>query len=78
MSEFGPILEQEIPQLRRYARALTRDSVQVDDLVHSTPCAPSLKGISGSPARVLMKKRTAIRVSLAVALSIMLAPALSR
>jgi RNA polymerase sigma-70 factor (ECF subfamily) len=29
------MLEQEIPRLRRYARALTRDSVQADDLVQS-------------------------------------------
>ena len=36
MSEFGCMLEQEIPRLRRYARALTRDSVQADDLVQST------------------------------------------
>jgi RNA polymerase sigma-70 factor, ECF subfamily len=36
ITEFGWTLEQEIPSLRRYARALTRDSVQADDLVQST------------------------------------------
>jgi RNA polymerase sigma-70 factor, ECF subfamily len=36
MSEFGRTLEQEIPRLRRYARVLTRDSVQADDLVQTT------------------------------------------
>jgi RNA polymerase sigma-70 factor (ECF subfamily) len=50
MIEFGWMLGQEIPRLRRYARALIRNSVQADDLLQSTSCAPSLKGISGSPA----------------------------
>jgi RNA polymerase sigma-70 factor, ECF subfamily len=36
MSEFGWMLEQEIPRMRRYARVLTRDPVQADDLVQST------------------------------------------
>lgn len=35
MSEFGKLLEDQIPRLRRYARALTRDSVRADDLVQS-------------------------------------------
>jgi len=35
MSEFGRLIEQEIPQLRRYARALTRDIEQADDLVQN-------------------------------------------
>lgn len=35
MSEFGLLLEREIPRLRRYARALTRDVTQADDLVQS-------------------------------------------
>jgi RNA polymerase sigma-70 factor (ECF subfamily) len=35
MSEFGRQIEQEIPRLRRYARALTRDSTCADDLVQS-------------------------------------------
>lgn len=33
MSEFTLRLEQEIPRLRRYARALTRDRTEADDLV---------------------------------------------
>ena len=35
MSEFGRLLESEIPRLRRYAWALTRDAVRADDLVQS-------------------------------------------
>jgi RNA polymerase sigma-70 factor, ECF subfamily len=35
MSEFGRLLEQEIPYLRRYARALVRNSAGADDLVQS-------------------------------------------
>jgi RNA polymerase sigma-70 factor (ECF subfamily) len=35
MSEFGRLLEPQIPRLRRYARALTRDSVRADDLVQN-------------------------------------------
>lgn len=35
MSEFTELLEQEIPKLRRYARALTRDVEDADDLVQS-------------------------------------------
>jgi RNA polymerase sigma-70 factor, ECF subfamily len=34
-STFGQLLEVEIPRLRRYARALTRDAVRADDLVQS-------------------------------------------
>jgi RNA polymerase sigma-70 factor, ECF subfamily len=33
MSDLSRLLEAEIPRLRRYARALTRDVVQADDLV---------------------------------------------
>jgi RNA polymerase sigma-70 factor, ECF subfamily len=36
MSGFCNLLEQEIPRLRRYARALTRDTVRADDLVQET------------------------------------------
>lgn len=32
---FGALLEHEIPRLRRYARALTRDATRADDLVQS-------------------------------------------
>jgi RNA polymerase sigma-70 factor, ECF subfamily len=35
MSTFAQLLETEIPRLRRYARALTRDGSRVDDLVQS-------------------------------------------
>ena len=35
MNEFARLLEVEIPRLRRYARALTRDVVRADDLVQS-------------------------------------------
>jgi RNA polymerase sigma-70 factor (ECF subfamily) len=34
-SDFGRLLEAEIPRLRRYARALTRDMTRADDLVQS-------------------------------------------
>jgi RNA polymerase sigma-70 factor, ECF subfamily len=33
MPEFNALLENEIPKLRRYARALTRNTVSADDLV---------------------------------------------
>jgi len=36
MSEFHRLVENQIPRLRRYARALTRDSIQADDLVQDT------------------------------------------
>ena len=35
MSDFGRLLSAEIPRLRRYARALTRDMTRADDLVQS-------------------------------------------
>jgi RNA polymerase sigma-70 factor (ECF subfamily) len=35
MSEFGRLVEQEIPRLRRYARALTGDRERADDLVQN-------------------------------------------
>jgi RNA polymerase sigma-70 factor, ECF subfamily len=35
MTEFARLLEAEIPRLRRYARALTRDVSRADDLVQS-------------------------------------------
>jgi len=35
MTDFGSLLEHEIPRLRRYARALTRDAARADDLVQS-------------------------------------------
>ena len=36
MTEFHRDLENEIPRLRRYARALTRDTIRADDLVQET------------------------------------------
>jgi RNA polymerase sigma-70 factor (ECF subfamily) len=38
MSDFARLLETEIPRLRRYARALTRDQSRADDLVQSCLC----------------------------------------
>jgi RNA polymerase sigma-70 factor, ECF subfamily len=35
MDDFGRLVEAEIPGLRRYARALTRDPMHADDLVQS-------------------------------------------
>jgi RNA polymerase sigma-70 factor, ECF subfamily len=35
MTEFARLVESEIPRLRRYARALTRDASRADDLVQS-------------------------------------------
>jgi RNA polymerase sigma-70 factor, ECF subfamily len=36
MSSFNDLLEQQISRLRRYARALTRNSDRADDLVQDT------------------------------------------
>ena len=36
MSEFYRVVEYETPRLRRYARALMRDSNRADDLVQDT------------------------------------------
>jgi RNA polymerase sigma-70 factor (ECF subfamily) len=36
LSEFHRLIEQQIPRLRRYARALTRDRDRADDLVQDT------------------------------------------
>src|ERR1700758_1353550 len=35
MTDFARLVETEIPRLRRYARALTRDAARADDLVQS-------------------------------------------
>jgi RNA polymerase sigma-70 factor, ECF subfamily len=36
MTEFGDRIEEQIPRLRRYARALTRSQSRCDDLVQDT------------------------------------------
>src|SRR3954464_320244 len=36
MSDFNRLLEEQIPRLRRYARALTRNFERADDLVQDT------------------------------------------
>lgn len=36
MDDYGVLIEQQIPRLRRYARALTGDRVVADDLVQDT------------------------------------------
>ncbi len=36
MTEFARLLEDQLPRLRRYARALTRDPSRADDLVQDT------------------------------------------
>ena len=33
MGDFGKLLEEQIPRLRRYARALTRNAAIADDLM---------------------------------------------
>src|SRR3954447_26545367 len=35
MNDFAQLLQNEIPRLRRYARALARDAARADDLVQS-------------------------------------------
>jgi len=38
MQEFSGLLEEQIPRLRRYARALTREATRSDDLVQDCLC----------------------------------------
>lgn len=44
MSELNSLVEQEIPRLRRYARALTRSADRADDLVQDTMVRALNKG----------------------------------
>jgi len=44
MNDFHHRLEREIPRLRRYARALTRNAVRADDLVQETLVRALYKG----------------------------------
>jgi RNA polymerase sigma-70 factor, ECF subfamily len=44
MNDFHHRLEEEIPRLRRYARALTRNAVRADDLVQETLVRALYKG----------------------------------
>jgi RNA polymerase sigma-70 factor (ECF subfamily) len=44
MSEFESLVEREIPRLRRYARALTRNAERADDLVQETLLRAISKG----------------------------------
>ena len=44
MSDFAQRLQNEIPRLRRYARALTRDAARADDLVQSCLVRAIAKG----------------------------------
>ena len=44
MSELYCLVEQEIPRLRRYARALSRDANRADDLVQDTLVRALAKG----------------------------------
>jgi DNA-directed RNA polymerase specialized sigma24 family protein len=46
------LLEEQIPRLRRYARALTRDVSRADDLVQSCLTRAVIEPIFGSPAQI--------------------------
>ena len=48
LNDFHRRLEEEIPRLRRYARALTRNSVRADDLVQDTLALRFVRNIYGS------------------------------
>ena len=52
MNDFARLLEAQIPRLRRYARALTRDVSQGDDLVQSCLARAAPNSISGNTAPI--------------------------
>ena len=55
MTDYHNCLEQEIPQLRRYARALTRNAARADDLLDppsANDCA-NRRPEAGAPPRAL-------------------------
>jgi DNA-directed RNA polymerase specialized sigma24 family protein len=58
MKEFGRLLEKEIPRLRRYAFALTRDMSRADDLVQDTlvrsNCKATLLAVGYRPSRLAL------------------------
>ena len=49
MSSFHNLIEHEIPRLRRYARALTRNPDRADDLVQETLLRAIRKSHLGQP-----------------------------
>ena len=49
VSNYAQLLETEIPRLRRYARALTRDAARADDLVQSRLVRAIAKAHLGQP-----------------------------
>ena len=49
MSEFHRLIEQQIPRLRRYARALTRNRERADDLVQDTLSRALVKELFWQP-----------------------------
>ena len=58
MNGFGRLLEQEIPRLRRYAFALTRNMSRADDLVQDTlrpgNCEAMLLAVGYRPSRLAL------------------------
>ena len=55
MNEFGRLLEKEIPRLRRYAFALTRNMSQADDhpgYPRTGDCEATLLAVRYQPSRL--------------------------
>src|SRR6267154_490858 len=57
MNDFHHRLEREIPRLRRYARALTRNAVRADDLVQETLVHALYKGHLLQPGTDLLEEQ---------------------